>query len=1007
MRNVMKLLCLLIAIVSLNSLHAQTTATRDVTGTVTDSKGNPLPGVTIQLKGSKTIVTTNEQGKFTIKAPTSKTTLSASYVGFADQDISVTGNSTIAITLVEANQKLEDVVVVGYGTQKKKDLTGSIASVSHDQLNLGGVTSNAAQAIQGRASGVQVSQTSAAPGGQTTIRIRGGNSIKSTNEPLYIVDGFPSETGIDINPGDIEDIQVLKDASATAIYGSRGANGVIMITTKRGKAGKTIVSYEGYYGMQNFTKEPAKMTGKQFMDVTNAKAAEQGNPPEYSDAELNSGVNTDWFKLGTQTGRLQNHDINIRAGSEKTRISISGNYFGQDGILKHTNFNRYSGRVNVDQDVSKDFKVGANIYSSRSNSDYKTYDGNIVPSNVVYGILNGSPAIKPYNDDGTYYRRKGRDNPLAWLLEPTNDRFINKLSANAYGEYQFIEGLSLRLNIGTEQVTTKEGTYIPTTLVDGEKVKGKASINNLQATRNLLETYFTYKKKIAGFHNINAMAGFSMQKDLSDANYTQVQKFTSDQYLYNNLGGGAERIASTSSKIETKMASFFGRLNYSYKDKYLATFTLRADGSSNFAESHRWGYFPSGSLAWRLSDESFIRDMNVFSNLKLRASYGITGNDRIPPYSYMATFGPTNVTLDGDNSYGGIVATRAANPDLKWESTAQFNVGLDMGFANGRINATLDFYKKKTNDLLLDIPIGQWWGFSSQTVNAGSVQNQGVELSINTENINTKDFRWNSSFNIAYNKQKCVNLGGRPYIITQTANPDGSVGAADFTKLEPGKELSTIFGYVYDGVVKTGEKYNAQPASVAGDPKFKDLNGDGVIDANDRAYLGNTTPHWVGGFNNDLAYKGFELGIFFQGALGYNLYNMNRLLLETYTGVDALNRWTPQNNNTDVPRDGYFGSKYGGYINSRFVENASYVRCKLITLGYNLPWTKNVIKNFKIYVSMQNAFTITSYSGTDPEVNTNGAASTASANTANMAAGLDFNAFPAFRTLTFGAKITF
>lgn len=554
-------------------------------------------------------------------------------------------------------------------------------------------------------------------------------------------------------------------------------------------------------------------------------------------------------------------------------------------------------------------------------------------------------------------------------------------------------------------VTTKEGSYLPTTLVQGEKVKGQASLNDIKTVRNLWDAYLTYKKSF-GEHEISVMAGASRQMDNIETHYTQVQKFTSDKFLYNNLEAAAERISAKSVRYQDPRASYYGRLTYAFKDKYLATVTLRADGSSFFASDNAYGYFPSWALAWRLDQEKFISDLNLFSSLKLRAGMGWTGNDQLPTRGLsMNLFSPTNVSLGEDSrSYGGLVVSRAANPNIQWESTGQLDIGLDMGFANNRILASVDFYRKKTTKLFMDLPIGQWWGFSVQTSNAGAIENKGIELSINTENFNTRDFRWNTNFNVAWNKQKVLDLAGRANIITQTANPDGSVPAADFTKLEPGQELSMLYGYIYDGVIQEGEKYTPQPDAKPGDPKFRDRDGNGSITAADRDYLGNANPHWIFGLGNDFRYKDLELTVFFQGALDYSLYNMNRLLMETYTGIDALNRWTPQNTKTDIPRNGYFTTKYGGYINSRFVEDASYVRLKMVTLGYNLPVSKikylNKLKGIKVYGSVQNLFTITGYTGSDPEVNTRGG-------DANLAAGLDFNAYPAFRSYTIGLKLNF
>ncbi len=967
-----------------------------IKGRVLDDTGKPLADVSVTVKGTGKGVIAGEDGSFEIDVNPGEI-LEFSIVGYKPESLKVGADSNITVTLTPDTADLNTVVVVGYGTQKKKDVTGAIASVSSDQMNLGGVTSNAAQAIQGRAAGVQVSQSSSAPGGETIIRIRGGNSIKSTNEPLYVVDGFPSETGKDINPNDIDDIQILKDASATAIYGARAANGVVLITTKRGKAGKSNIQYDGYLGWQKIMKGYEKMTGLQNMQITNAKENEKGNPDYYSAADLASGNNTDWFDLATRVSKVQSHNISVSGGNADTKVALSGNYFSQDGALRNTDYERYSVRLNIDKQFSSKFKMGANMYGARTQSRFKDYEGSIVPSNVMYGILTASPALPVYNADGSFARFNGRDNPLAWLMAPTNDRNGNKVNVNAFAEYKIIQGLSFRVNGGTEYFQTKVGTYLPRVLVDGEKVNGRASITNMYTIRNLVESYFTYDKSF-GEHSINAIAGVSYQRDNTESSGATVQNFSTDAFLYHNLSSGTERMASTSSRIDARLASAYGRINYSFMDRYLLTATLRRDGSSRFGPNNRYGIFPSGSIAWRLIEEDFIKDMKVFSNLKLRASYGVTGNDRIGDYIYLSTFSPINVTLDGSSSYGGTAITRLPNADLKWESTAQFNIGVDAGFLDDKITTTLDFYSKKTNDLLLDIPISVVHGFSAQTVNAGAIRNQGVELSVNTENINNKNFQWYTTLNVAYNKQKALDLGGRDYIITQTANPYGG-RAMDFTRLEPGKELSMFYGYIYDGVIKSGETHTAQPNAQPGDPRYVDVNGDGIINANDRTFLGNANPHYTFGLNNDLRYRNFELSIFFQGAADYSLYNVNRLMLESGPGVDALRRWTPTNENTDVPRDGYATTAYGGYLNSRFIEDASFLRLKMLTLAYNLPQIKG-IENIKVYVTGQNLLTFTGYTGSDPEVNTRGGDN-------NLAAGLDYTAFPAFRSFMVGLKVNF
>ncbi|GGH48530.1 SusC/RagA family TonB-linked outer membrane protein [Dyadobacter endophyticus] len=989
---------------------------RRVSGTVSDIKGGGIPGANVSVVGTTTGVITDAKGMFSVDVPNSQAVLRFSFIGYKTTEVTVGNKNQFSITMEEDSRTLDQLVVVGYGTQKKKDLTGAVSSIGNESLNLGGATSNVAQAFQGRAAGVQVSQSNSAPGGSTVVRVRGGNSISSTNEPLYVVDGFPSETGKEINPNDIDDIQILKDASATAIYGARGANGVVIITTKRGKTGKPTVTLDSYYGIQKVASSYDKMTGLQAMQITNAKNQERGLPPTYTPTDLASGTNTDWFKLATRDAKVQSYSLTASGGNEDTRVALSLNYFSQDGALKNTDYDRYSIRLNLDKQFGKRFKMGANMYGAHTFSMYKNYDGNIQPSNVMYGILSASPAIAAYNADGTYARFQGRDNSIAWLLEPVNHLYGNKININTFIEYQFTDALSFKVNAGTEYNASKEGTYLPRTLVDGEKVRGRATVQENTAARNLVEGYFTYVKTF-GAHFINAVAGVSMQDDIVENHFSAVQNFSTDAFLYNNLGAGTQRVLSTSSKTNTKIASAYGRINYAFKDKYLATFTIRRDGSSRFGPNNRYGYFPSGSVAWRLGDEDFVKNLNVFSDLKLRASYGVTGNDRIGDYAYMTTFSPVNVTLDGNNSYGGTAASRLPNPDLKWESTAQLDIGADVAFGNGRISATFDYYRKKTKDLLLNIPVGDWWGFTTQIVNAGSIQNSGLELSLNTQNIAKGSFRWKSSFNIGYNKQKVLNLGGRPYIITQTANPYGG-RAIDFTKLEKGQELSSFFGYKYAGVIKTGETYTPQPGAPAGSPKYVDVNNDGKLDANDRAYLGNANPHYIYGIGNEFRYKNFDLNIFMQGALGYSLFNGNGLVLESGYGTAALNRWTPDNQNTDIPRDGYATTSYGSYINDRFVEDASFLRCKMITLGYNLPIGTAKKLNVRVYGTIQNLFTITNYTGTDPESNTRASNSGTAAiggtppsavSTAaiNLASGLDYTAFPSYRSYTLGLKINF
>ncbi len=981
--------------------YSQTT----ISGTVQGENDVPLSNATVSLKGTKINATTKENGSFSIVSNSTKNTLVVSYVGYEATTIALQPNQTsITITLKVEQQQLTEVVV-GYGTQKKKDLTGSVSSVSSDHMTLGGTTSNIAQAIQGRAAGVRVQQSDFSPGGSISIIIRGGNSINTTNEPLYVVDGFISDNGKFISPNDIEDIQILKDASATAIYGARGGNGVVLITTKKGKLGKMQIDGDASNGYQYIKYKPSLLNGAQYAAIQNATAAEDGRSPVFPSTF--PIANTNWWDETTQQASILNRSVSLSGNDKNSKLYLSGNYINQDGVLRTTNMERYSIRMGAEKRFSDKVKVGANFYGASTSNRLQRYVADITAP--LFSILTAAPTLPAYNADGSYYKYLGKDNALASLLEPTNVSTNRLINGNMTIDYEVIKNLTYHFNAGAEYGQTTAGQYIPKTLVAGAANGGIAQEQMSTAFRWLAEQYLTYKYT-AGVHSLTALIGTSNQKDVFESLNAGSRGFSTDVFLFYNLYAGATpsvqgAAVPASSKTETKLTSYYGRLNYSYDDKILATFTLRDDISSRFGPNNRNGYFPSGALAWKLTSEPFISDLNTFSNLKVRVSYGLTGNDRIGDYAFLSRFSPYGTALGtGGTLSAGIEPASLSNNNLKWESTAQTDIGLDMGFFNGRLNATIDVYKKKTTDLLLAIPVGQWWGFSSQIANAGAIENKGIELSINTENIRSRDLTWSTTFNVAYNKQKVLSLSNSVKIIsTNTANPSGVVSGREFTRLEPGRELGVLYGYKYAGVLKTGETYAPQPTSKQGDPKYVDVDGDGKITPNDATYLGNTNPHYTAGISNDFSYKGFDLSIFFQGSFGYSLYNMNRLVLESTTSTDALNRWVSgKNENTDIPREGYFLSTYGSYVNSRFVENASYIRLKLVSLGYNIPVYKikkiKFIDGIRVYASGQNLATFTNYTGTDPEVNVH--------SSSNVGGGIDFNAFPSFRTFVFGLKAT-
>ena len=981
-----------------------------VTGTVKDEKGLPAVGTSVTETDVKNGTSVDPNGKFTLTLKGKLRVLNFTLVGYKTQKVTIGASNVVNVNLEEDLNKLNEVVVVGYGTQRKTDLTGSISSIKSDDLNLGGTTSNIGQAIQGKAAGVQVQQTSFAPGAGMQITVRGGNSINTTNSPLYVVDGFISDNGSTINPNDIEDIQILKDASSAAIYGARGGNGVVLITTKKGKAGRVAIDLDLSNGNQLLTYKPGLLNGQQYTAIQNATAIEDGKPalfpPSFNIA------NTNWLDEATQNASVHNRSLSISSGDQNSKLYVSGNYINQKGVLKGTGLEKYTARIGAEKNLNERLKLAGNFYGSTSKLFQQSYSADITAP--LFGLLTAQPNIPIYNADGSYFRYQGKDNALASLLEPTNTSTNKLANANMSLDYQIIKGLTYHLGGGAEYTQLTEGQYIPQTLSAGAKNGGIAAQKSSTTFRWLVENYLTYKFNV-GKHDFTALLGTSSQKDVNDFLAAGSKGFGTDEFLFYNLSAGAlpngtavsiSNLAGgyNSFKEQATFNSLYGRVNYAYNDKLLASFTLRRDGSSKFGSNFRYGYFPSGAVAYKFTDEEFIKNLNTFSNLKLRASFGVTGNDRIPNYLYLSTFTNYSTVLNpGSPLQIGTEPKTLPNPNLKWESTTQFNLGLDMGFLSGRINTSIDFYAKKTTDLLVNIPIEQYWGFNSQLVNVGSIQNRGIEFMVNTVNVRNDDFTWNSNFNVAFNRQKVLALGPINQISVNTANPSGTVSGREFSRVMPGRELGELFGYVYAGVIKTGETYAPQPGSKPGDPKYQDTNGDGKITPDDMTYLGNSSPRYSMGLGNDFHYKGFDLNIFFQGAFGYSLYNMNRLVLESTTGADALNRFVAGvNENTDVPREGYFLSTYGSYVNSRFVENASYLRLKSVSFGYTVPAKLldhiRVIKGLRVYAEAQNLFTITNYTGTDPEVNSHSGS--------NFGGGIDFNAFPAFRTFSAGVKLT-
>ncbi len=1009
---------------------AQAMADRIITGTVTDEKGDALPGVSVLLKGTQRGTTTDSQGAFRLAVPDQSTgqevVLVFSFVGYQSQEVSP-GNSNgqpqtaLVVRLVADNKSLNEVVVVGYGTVKKRDLTGSVASVPvADVRKL--VLTSPDQAIQGRAAGVLVTQNSSAPGAGTTVRIRGGNSIQGGNEPLYVIDGIPiyNDLGTNgattnplsaINTNDIENIEVLKDASATAIYGSRGANGVVIITTRRGKSGQSKIEFDAYYGVQTVRRKYPLLNALEFTTLANEANTNEGRNPVYTPAQIESfGAGTDWQDEVFQQAPIQNYQLTFSGGDDRTQYALGGNYFNQQGIVLNSGFSRGSIRLNLDRKATDRLKVGTSLTLSRTVANRVGSDGNLgATGSVVSGALRFPPILPVYNPDGSYlitnpFLTITTDNPVALAREGRSIGTTFRLLGSVFGEYRILDGLTLRVLAGLDGIYDKSSTYNPKSVLAGLQQGGVASIYNAQNLTWLNENTLTYVRTINQIHSLNLLAGYTQQANRFEFSQASARNFANDNLDYNNLGAGSVPLTPSSGVGTWSLLSYIARINYGYKDRYLLTLTGRADGSSRFGVNHRFGYFPSGSVAWRVIDEPFMNGQPLLDDLKLRVSYGLTGNQEgignYPAYSLLAT---QNYT------YNGLVASgtgpsQVANPDLKWESTAQFDAGVDMALLNNRLQITADVYQKRTRDLLLNITIPAASGYTTALKNIGQVENRGVEFAFTSRNI-VKPLAWTTNFNITFNRNKVLDIGGVPQIIVGQFANIGSVGGTNLIRV--GEPLGSLFGYVTDGLFQQTDDIakSAQPTAKPGDRRYKDLNSDGKLDDNDRAIIGQAQPTAFFGLTNTLTFKGLELTVFFQGVRGNSILNANRFELESLAGDgnqdrDVLSRWTPTNTNTDIPRA--TTTRPANRISTRQIEDGSYVRLKNVQLAYSLPATlcrAIRLQSVRAYVTAQNYLTWTKYSGFDPEVSRFGQD--------NRSQGFDYGSYPAAKTLLFGLNIAF
>ncbi|RKO71973.1 TonB-dependent receptor [Sphingobacterium puteale] len=980
-------------------------------GTVIDgTTKEPIEGVTIQLEAVTHRVKTDRHGKFQfVTGQKLPFTLILTFVGYQKKRV-VVNTSPAVIELSPTSEDLEEVVVVGYGTQKRRDLTGAVASLPENLLKQ--PVSSLDQTLKGGISGVQVTQTSGQPGGGVSIRIRGGASVQGGNEPLYVIDGFPvynqaESTGVgsgtpmnplaSINPADIEGIEVLKDAAATAIYGSRGANGVILVTTKKGKAGHLQLNYDGSIGAQSVLKKIDVLNAHDFAVLRN-EVLYDANPGlgqnQYrKQTELDQlGEGTNWQKEAFRTGKLQNHQLSLSGGAEKVQYFLGANYFDQEGVIINTDFRRLGFRSNINANPFDRLQVGANLSINKTNAQ-------IAPSGIVNALLIMPPTATIYEPNGDYTLRNPFENifanPIATLKETKNTSNALRVLGTSFAQYRILKGLQAKVLLGIDLNNRNDKFYLPSYIYEGAGSKGEASLGNLNGTSWLNENTLTYTG-VTGQHNFNALLGFTQQENKNEVFSAGAQHFVTDDLLFNNLQSGSILTRPTSDTYNWVLHSYLARVNYNYANKYYISASVRRDGSSRFGADNKWGNFPSLAFSWRIINEPFFKQ--VFSGVddfKIRTSFGTTGNQEIGQYQSLSTLYSLNY-LFGNNVITGFASQRVPNKNLGWETTFQYDVGFDLSLFRNRLQFTVDYYYKKTKDLLLNVEIPWTSGYATSLQNFGSVSNKGLEFGLKSKNLQG-NFSWNTDLNVSFNRNKVLTIGeGVTSYITGNYI------------IKVGEPLGTFYGTVTDGILQLGEE-NSKGAltgnanSKAGDRLYKDINGDGQFTtANDRTMIGNAQPDFIFGISNTLSYKGFDLSFLIQGTVGNDLLNINRQNLEMFTGqqnasIDALNRWTTNNPSQLYPRAKLDPAPV---FSNQFVESGSFARLKSLQLGYSFPkeWLKNAhITNLNLYLAAQNLLTWTSYRGFDPEV-TSGS---------NVQIGTDAGVYPAAKSVSVGISLTF
>lgn len=988
----------------------------NVSGKVVDEFDNPLPFVTVSIVGTTTGKITDSEGNFQFDGVGPNDTLRFSYVGYKTVKKPIEGKTTLNVMLEFDITDLEEVVVVGYGTSKKSDLTGSVGIIKPDEV-VGMPVARADQLLQGRTAGVDVVQTSAAPGGDVRIRIRGTHSINSGNDPLIVIDGFPGGNLNSINPNDIERIDILKDASALAIYGARATNGVVLITTKSGKEGKSGLDFSYSHSFQTINNTIDVLNAQQYASYVNEAQVNDGSRPKFPDRRgLNLSPeeitwNTDWMDETSQMGEIQEYQLSAFGGNEKQQYFFSGNIFDQKGILVNSEYQRYNGRLKVNADLTERISFGGNISVSRTASSGESGESNF--DGLSDDILSYNPFIIPrdsvtgaWSVDRTFGVPK--DNPLAKAMVPIRERKRDNLYANFFSKIKIVDNLDFKTSLGIKKLNNVYGSAITTQLESGREKNGSASHSISESSSYLWENILTYQKSFGNNHDLLILGGYTYETKTNESHRTDAWGYLGDEFMfgYNDMEA-AEFTETWTDKSQWEMESYLGRINLGLFNKYLLTINGRVDGSSRFAENNKYGFFPSAALAWKIHEENFVKNIGFISELKIRSSYGLVGNTAIVPYQSLASY-KTSAGVIGNSEIPVLLPQTVANRDLSWEKTDQFNVGLDFSVLKNRVSLTADYYTKNTYDLLFEKPFPLMSGYKSILANIGAVENRGFEFSIHSVNISKLKFNWSMDINFSKNENEITELVNDEDIYIQNAEVR-TLFSHNISLLRLNQPVSTFYGYEYLGVYTNEEEATLNNARV-GDAKYADLDGDGVFEeGEDKKIIGTGFPDFTWGMNNSFTYKRFELGIFIQASHGADVYNVTRQILESGNGVDnqsvtMLDRTRKDENGewifTDIPQ---FSSFNKMLPSDRFVEDASYIRLKNVSLLYNLPASitnKLKIRHSQIFFSAQNLLLITKYKGFDPEVSR-----FKDIDAEDAQIGIDHGAYPSARSFTIGIKL--